>query len=110
MDISDLNVGDRCCYITHGIGGRKIVSLKIDRITPSGRIVTGTMTWNPDGSLRGASEYSRTGRLMPVTDEIQGEITKQAQVKRLNEVDWNKIPDECRHSIIGLLNIVGQST
>lgn len=51
------------------IGRRTIVT--IDRVTPSGRVIVGDRTFNPDGIERGVRDFVR---LEPFTAEIEAEI------------------------------------
>ncbi len=60
--IKNLNPGD-----TVAPNGNRLAV--VDRITPSGRIVIGDETYNPDGRMRGSSAWNH-GWLMEATPEI----------------------------------------
>ena len=110
LKLSDLKAGDPCCY-THGRED-KIISQRIEKITPSGRIVTQRGTWNADGTLRGDDNvWSVIGRLQPRTRENNDKIVRQAQIIRLNKTEWGALDNETLCNVISAINtgkVVGQ--
>jgi len=98
---TQLEVGDQLAFRrTHGSGW---TIHKITRITPSGRIVCGPYTLNPDLSVRAAAYYGPyTGHL--VTDAIRSEVTRDRRLKRLQSIVFDGLTDE---QLTGILRIVG---
>ena len=105
--MNEINVGDRLYCIGGVLDGKVIRIETVDRITPSGRIVTDKTTQiNPDLSIRGANKWGPY-RMKPVTPDIE-EAYKKQEVKRtllgyLATADFNAMPVE---TLIKLLDII----
>lgn len=59
-------------------GQRAVISrvqiVSVDRVTPSGRVIVGDRTFNPDGYERAGGSRYHAARLEPLTPEIESEI------------------------------------
>lgn len=77
-----------------GFGGAWRV-IKIEKITPSGRMKCGHWELNPDLTIRGRTDRWGPSRAYPITDEIRAQICRQKYLAKIeSKVDWNKLSDE----------------
>ena len=87
-DLSDVTVGTEL-FVTRGYQQNWIE--KVERITPTGRVITKTGTYDRDGYLRGERNYWTQARARIATkDDIAG-IYRLGLVSKLKGVDWNKL-------------------
>lgn len=91
-------VGDELAF-QYGHGGWKIA--KIERITPSGRIICGGYTLNPSLTIRGLSNtYCPPFRGQPVTDEIREAVRRQKALIKVGRINWDIMPTGLILSVI----------
>ncbi len=83
--MSDLSVGDEIAFKSGHYGNWQLV--KIDKITPSGRINAGHYTLNPDLSIRGQSRWDITRTALP-TPAIREEIKRYRLIHNLKHSVW----------------------
>ncbi|WP_417459149.1 hypothetical protein [Kordiimonas sp.] len=77
MSKRKVKVGDELAFRS---GSGYIWIQKVDRITPTGRIVCGSYTLNPDLSVRGLSQWSSGPyRGEVVTEELRAEMKATAE-------------------------------
>lgn len=69
-DLSEVKIGDRLFVKTGNHGHGRIVP--IDRITPSGRVITKCGEFNPNGRLRGSRGWDSTWARKASDDDIAG--------------------------------------
>jgi len=72
--------GIRCSWEIH----------KITKIMPSGRMVCGPFTLNPNLRVRGRG-YDAPYKAEPVTDEIVAEVRRFKALKYVRGFDWKKL-------------------
>lgn len=97
--MSEWKVGDEIAFR----GRNRIFIHKVERITPSGRLVCSPYTLNPDLSVRGASAYSQIFRGEPVTPGIRAVARKQRNLSTVTNFDASKASDELIASIADLI-------
>lgn len=101
-DLHGVKVGDKL-YITKGCYGGGFIEA-IDRITPSGRVVTRTGTFDQSGYLRGeTSSWYRTKARVATEDDAAG-IYRIGLVDKFKSFDWNKCSAEDLKSIAVFVN------
>lgn len=96
----EYKVGDRLA-ISHRFGGWIIYT--IDKITPSGRIVCGNYTLNPDLSIRGPEKWGPY-RAYPVTEEIERSARRREYLMRLGRVKFDVLPDSVLEALVAVLD------
>ena len=94
--------GDRLAYWSGDRWGIR----RIDRITPSGRLVIGTTTLNPDLSIRGAPMWSRA-HFEPLSDRVIAELEIQRALDVLRNANFRLLP---RDVILSLARTVKEAT
>lgn len=110
MTDEPLKPGDMLAFAHYGLGETTYRLVKIDKITPSGRIVCGTTTLNPDLTIRGISNrYSRTD-VTRVTPEIV-ELVKATRLRNritqfVNSKEFKSLTSE---QLTQILHIIGAS-
>ena len=75
---------------------------KITKIMPSGRIVCGPFSLNPDLSIRGKSGYGGPYRAEPVTDTIVAEVRRFKALEYVKGFDWNKLETDSLEAVIAV--------
>jgi len=99
-DLSNVKTGDKL-YVPGRFEGGSI--LTVQRITPTGRIVTENGTFMPNGRLVGASGWDVThGR--PATPEDIENVRQSKILHRLKATKWAEVSPETRDAIVQLLN------
>jgi len=90
---STYQTGEVLAFRLGGYGQPPYSLHKIDRITPSGRIICGHYELNPDLSIRGAlgQGWSRIVCVGRVTAQITEEVTRYKLVTRLKRFEWNAL-------------------
>lgn len=78
---------------------------KVTRMTPSGRIVVGSRTFNPNGWER-ASGSKRAVLKIP-SDDIREEVHRRKQLRRLNGVKWERLSTDLLNRVLGYLEAGG---
>lgn len=63
----------------------------VDRLTPSGRIIVGGQTFDPDGTERGQAGW-RPVRICLPTDELREKIRRHDLLNKLKGVVWDIQP------------------
>lgn len=92
-DLLGLKVGDRL-FVKRGHHDKGSI-VAVDRITPTGRVITKRGEFNPNGRLRGSggwlSEWAR-----PATEDDIAGIYRHGLVQKLESVHsyWNKLSAE----------------
>ncbi len=84
----EIKVGDELAFI-HYIGGTTFH--KVDKITPTGRIVCGDAVLNPDLSIRGSDIWSNTLIKVATPDLKEKERIRREKARildRLCKMDW----------------------
>jgi hypothetical protein len=93
--LNDLKPGDEVVVHPPGHYGSMTIQ-KVDRRLPSGRLVVGQMTFDPDGWQRGGVNYGRFGRqrahLSQTTQEIRDKIEHAELVDALKATEWRMMP------------------
>jgi hypothetical protein len=75
---------------------------KITKIMPSGRMVCGPFTLNPDLSVRGKSGYGGPYKAEPVTDEIVAEVRRFKALEYVRGFDWKKLSLDSLEAVIAV--------
>ena len=97
-----MSVGDEL-VIQVGFGGAWRV-IKIEKITPTGRMKCGHWELNPDLTIRGKTDRWGPRRAYPITEEIRAQICRQNYLAKIeSKVDWNKLSDEQLKQIFAVL-------
>jgi len=103
MELIKYKAGDELAF-EMGFTGQTIVIRKITKVTPSGRYVCGSVTLNPDLSLRGRDSFSVLPlSAKPVTPKIREKRERQQLVKFLKNVSFNKFDLEILRKIKRLI-------
>ena len=87
-DLSQVQVGTRL-FVTVGHYDRGRIEL-VERITPTGRIVTKSGTYERSGYRRGGNSWSRGYARVATEDDIAG-IYRYGLVERMKSFNWNKL-------------------
>jgi len=86
-------VGDKLAFRCGGISSFWEVHA-ITKITPSGRIVCGRFTLNPDLTVRGRGGYHGPYRGEPVTEDIRKDMLRAKNLQALNRCKFSELTDE----------------
>jgi hypothetical protein len=97
--LSDVKVGVKLCVLSRLSPKRIEMVLKV---TPTGRVVTRSGTFNPDGNLRGDLFNKTRARL--ATDDDLIEVYRARLVERFRRYDWNKLSSDDLKFINTILN------
>ncbi len=76
--------------------------VEIDRLTPSGRIIIGSTTFEPDGHQRGAAGWRRD-RIEPLTEKLRARAKRKLNLGYIRSTKWNDLDDETLAEIVALL-------
>jgi len=63
---------------------------KVERVTPTGRVITKNAEFNPNGSIRGGSGSDRAHACIASSDDIAG-INRNHLVNKLWHFSWDKL-------------------
>lgn len=85
-----ISIGDELAFKGGSSGNWQII--KVDRITPSGRIVCGRFTLNPDLSIRGEKGWGGPYRGQPVTEAIREVVQRRDFIERINRAKLADMP------------------
>lgn len=89
-DLSGVKVGDKLLIKSYGSGRIEVA----ERITPTGRVITKTGTFTPNGRLMGdSSTWHRTYAKVATEDDVAG-IFRIGLVDKFRRFDWNKLSAE----------------
>lgn len=100
MSDDGLKVGDDIAFSGRRDGSWRIH--KITKITPSGRMVCGPYTLNPNLTIRGRNLYGPVcGHI--VTSEIRKQCRRQYLLGKIEQCKWNEIPDD---QLLAVFNII----
>jgi hypothetical protein len=93
-DLSGAKVGDQL-FVTGRFDRGHLTT--VDRITPTGRVVTKSGEFNPDGSKRGDTGWHRQHARLATADDIAGinryNLTRKLEMFRA----WDKLsPDDLK--------------
>jgi len=98
----ELKVGDELAFRYYN----NIRIHKIEKVTPSGRIICGGMTLNPDLTIRGKggiwSQGPYKGEI--VTDEIMEKVLRQKLMHKVNAINFKTLSNEQLKAIINITN------
>ena len=95
-----IKVGDELAFRVDYGSGWTIQT--VERITPSGRIVTKNYTMDPDLKIRGRTSWGpRRGE--PVTDEIRQLIQRRRNRQAVTEIRWQNQSDEVIEQVLALV-------
>ena len=90
--LATLKAGDEVAIKTSNWSGSRYHIARVDKITPSGRIVVGIFTFLPNGQRYGGNGFAS---IEPVTDEIKQDIQDKVfyarAYKLIEAVDRKKI-------------------
>ena len=75
---------------------------RITKIMPSGRIVCGPFTLNPDLSIRGNSGYGGPCKGEPVTAAIVAEVRRFRALEYVRGFDWKKLSLDSLEAVIAV--------
>ena len=87
-DLSEVTIGTKL-FVRVGHYDRGCIEV-VERITPTGRIVTRSGTYERSGYKRGGDSWSRGYARIATEDDIAG-IYRYGLVGRLRHFDWNKL-------------------
>jgi hypothetical protein len=91
--LAGLKEGDMVVYDQSYTSKPDYVVVKIERITPSGRITTtGGQKWKSDGSRQ--IDSWRWFRLYPLTPDIEASIEREKRKAVIRKVNLDKLSDE----------------
>lgn len=90
-------VGDKLAF---SYSQRKWEVGKITKITPSGRIVCGRFTLNPDLTIRGDKGYGGPYRGVPLTDEIKREYVRQKHIELIRSTRFEDLSDRQLDAVV----------
>jgi len=97
-----VKVGDKLAF-REGFAGM-VRLYKVTKITPSGRIVCGRYTLNPNLTIRGIqSRHTYTWKGEIVTDKILAEVRRQDNLRYLEDVKWKALTDEQLEKVVAVL-------
>lgn len=105
-DEKPIAVGDQLAF--YGSGWSNTLSIhKVTKITPSGRIVVGKYTLNPDLTVRGRRDAYST---MPykgerITPEIQAKYTRQQRLSTISAAHFDIMTDEQLRRIVAAIEM-----
>jgi hypothetical protein len=98
--------------LSGGLGGRELLTGKIDHITKTGRFVIKIgkhlANFNPDGSERTSGDGYYNMRIREYTQEIAIQIHTKHVTDELYHTVWNSIPLGKLDRIISILREVGE--
>lgn len=95
-----IKVGDKLAFRVDYGSGWEIQT--VERITPSGRIVTLSYTMDPNLKIRGNTGWGpHQGE--PVTDELQQQIKRKTNRTKLREIRWQNQSDEMIEQVLKLV-------
>lgn len=98
MTDNQVKVGDELAFC--GGYGRGHWSIHtVSRITPSGRVVCGPYTLNPDLTVRGRS-YGSPYKAVEVTDRIREKVARQEALSILAHFSMDKLSTEALLKIV----------
>ena len=100
--IKTLKVGDEVLTEQGGAYGYMAIYV-VEKITPTGRIVTSNRTFNPDGWERGDANVWSRMRISPVTQEARDKIRRKEIVDSMGNIKWKNLPLEVLETIDDLL-------
>lgn len=90
MNETEIKVGDELAF--HGGYGHGKWSIhKVDRITPSGRIVCGPYTLNPNLRVRGRRGYGGPWEGERVTAKIREDVRRRKLLETIDDVKWGSL-------------------
>lgn len=100
--LRDLRVGDEVAWFNYNFGHE---IHKVERITPTGRIVVENITFDYTGEELGSSNnWYKPRYLTEITDEIRNEIKRNELVKTIKLVRWNEVDVLKLEKIINILH------
>ena len=85
-DLSAIKVGDKLFIMGRYNRGR---IAEVERITPSGRVIAGTETFDRSGRRRGDSRSWYLTRARPATEDDIASDYRFGLVEKLKGFDWN---------------------
>lgn len=96
-----MQVGDELAF-RHSFGtGWSIY--KVEKITPSGRIVCGRYTLNPDLRIRGERGYHGPYCGEIVTPKIRAEVLRQKQIDLIADTNWKELSDAVLEKVVAAI-------
>lgn len=106
-EFAGLKPGDEVAVETVWYGERTTAIEKIDKVTPSGRIVIGVDTFDPSGRERGVSGLGHWKTLRPLTaalrEKIKDEHERRLLISRLKKVSLTSLPLETLRRMVACL-------
>lgn len=88
-DLTNVKVGDKL-FVKVGYYDKGQI-IAVDRVTPTGRVITKVGQFNPDGRRRGDSGWERASARPATEDDIAG-IYRHGLVRALTEFrHWEKM-------------------
>ena len=95
-----MNVGDEVTVFT----GNRIQGIyKIDKVTPTGIIKIGNVSFNPDGWRRGDNSWNRES-IKLTTQEHRDFIKKRKMIKFIDGTDFGQFTSDELSEIITVIN------
>ena len=76
---------------------------KVEKITPSGRIVCGRYTLNPDLTIRGDRGYHGLYCGEIVTPKIRAEVARQKQLDLIAVTNWKELSDAVLDKVVAAI-------
>lgn len=95
------DVGDQLAFRSNSRGRWEIFT--IEKITPSGRIVCGRYTLNPDLSIRGDRGYSGPYRGCRVTEKIRAEHVRQQNLDFISATKFVDLRDDILDAVVAAI-------
>lgn len=100
----ELKVGDELLFTNMSTMSIR----KIDKITPSGRLVCGKTILNPNLSVRGHQDIWNIITVAPVTDKDREDIKDMKLRKKcmdeINDINWRGIKTDQLKRIVEIIN------
>lgn len=100
-DIVQVKVGDELAF-RHSYGTGWTIH-KVKKITPSGRIVCGRYTLNPDLRIRDRQRCNGSYRAQIVTPEILAEMQRKNHLDFIAVTKWKDLPDAVLGKVVAAI-------
>jgi hypothetical protein len=90
-DLENVKAGDKI-FVSERFGAGRVV--EVDRVTPTGRVITKVGEFNPNGRRRGDDGWSRTFARLASEDDIAG-IYRSGLVSKIEGFrNWSRLTPE----------------
>lgn len=90
-DLSGVKVGDKLC-IRRSHYQPSTIEI-VERVTPTGRVITKSGAFERSGYMRGGDSWSRPYAWLATEDDIAG-VHRYGLVSTFKQFDWNRLTAE----------------